>query len=1108
MATRQLRTRTVPVKDPTPRPKKGARKPKAGLPPIETSDTPLEVPNDHRVPAPGTVPAPRRTKRGKAPVPEPAIEQDRPDGISEALLEHVPRHGCGGEGQLEVPSVVPADNDHEHRASRPPSRDTQPLPHGISPDPHPASLRPKRSYPRARPRNRDDPRPTNDDAYFMRRPNLDVPNDRGPQDRLGDGVSPSHEEEDVSHAVSNCPSPRDNHPPLDNNPSPIITNSSPDVVNRRAWDALEEAARLGKGIVAAEATLQEILGGRYDYAEWREALQAADGYDPDDTIEDCVQQLLRLKESTLQRIGELPAPIPPPVSPVAASRASRQRKVPRCAQGVELKTRLPAASDDGDLEDDNQDDSSDLYVASEDRDAAVVRAGDDSDDEEMQRDLDANGNASDDDAKPSGKGASKRRRGLSAKARGKQPAAANPAGSIRRAATPLAGEHPVHPSDEHPARPSVENPAPFPGERPASPSGEQPAKRPHKSGAVGQSTIHDIRAISLEYFDKLNEYAAMHDLTESRVYQIAGATRPSLRRENFWNIYQSWFSVHGAKEGYPDVHKYDRDQLLEAATEAYHVRRDPLGDDPTLDDYQRAFPEVVEFIREQGLQKAQQVVTDPVRARQLMRKNCEDGIIWAMRVYSETGLEIFGFMVDDSGDVGHFGGSPSYEEMWQHPSFTLNLEQSQKDIAGMVNTLRMERRRRATVSASDDRVIAQPRPQVDQAWEANEIILQKKYNTGPRNPSESLRDYHRRIVFNSVAKDIARIMFIDYGLPPSAMWTWRTNAMTLFYKFGLELRGWFRGWDHDCPGHPDATRAALNPSVKEWERAANARVAYDKGDDGDEELLRHAVRVVRWDPHIRAKDFRDLADKGLAYDVDDRIILRVNASPLFIEDEEEHQHSKNFEYGSRQRPRDDPAYDSKHANTKKGKKPRKGKKKVPQVDIDLDYQEPHCEPIQSTAAFDELVAAQRHDVASIEKMLRELLRRHHFPLALLFLALFTLQGHHYLETAAHHLWSLAGRSYPPWITSLSTHRGCQWPYACGWVPCSPSSSSSYKHANPIPATRSLAPPPADPIAVTSSLSPPPPTNFIAATCFFSPSSHAGCSGATLISSWAPESANP
>lgn len=290
----------------------------------------------------------------------------------------------------------------------------------------------------------------------------------------------------------------------------------------------------------------------------------------------------------------------------------------------------------------------------------------------------------------------------------------------------------------------------------------------------------------------------------------------------------------------------------------------------------------------------------------------------------------------------------------------------------------MERRRRATVSASDDRVIAQPRPQVDQAWEANEIILQKKYNTGPRNPSESLRDYHRRIVFNSVAKDIgtsrlacllacilmtppARIMFIDYGLPPSAMWTWRTNAMTLFYKFGLELRGWFRGWDHDCPGHPDATRAALNPSVKEWERAANARVAYDKGDDGDEELLRHAVRVVRWDPHIRAKDFRDLADKGLAYDVDDRIILRVNASPLFIEDEEEHQHSKNFEYGSRQRPRDDPAYDSKHANTKKGKKPRKGKKKVPQVDIDLDYQEPHCEPIQSTAAFDELVAAQRHD---------------------------------------------------------------------------------------------------------------------------------------------------
>ena len=121
-----------------------------------------------------------------------------------------------------------------------------------------------------------------------------------------------------------------------------------------------------------------------------------------------------------------------------------------------------------------------------------------------------------------------------------------------------------------------------------------------------------------------------------------------------------------------------------AATEAYHVRRDPLGDDPTLDDYQRAFPEVVEFIREQGLQKAQQVVTDPVRARQLMRKNCEGGIIWAMRVYSETGLEIFGFMVDDSGDVGHFGGSPSYEEMWQHPSFTLNLEQSQKDIAGMV----------------------------------------------------------------------------------------------------------------------------------------------------------------------------------------------------------------------------------------------------------------------------------------------------------------------------------------------------------------------------------------------------------------------------------------
>ena len=125
--------------------------------------------------------------------------------------------------------------------------------------------------------------------------------------------------------------------------------------------------------------------------------------------------------------------------------------------------------------------------------------------------------------------------------------------------------------------------------------------------------------------------------------------------------------------------------------------------------------------------------------------------------------------------------------------------------------------------------------------------------------------------------------------------------------------------------------------------------------------MRHAVRVVRWDPHVRAKDFRDLADKGLAYDVDDRVILRTDASPLFIKDEEEHQHSKNFEYGSRQRPRDDPANGGKPSDMTKGKKPRKAKKKAPQVDIAYDYQEPHCEPIQSTEAFDALVMAQRQD---------------------------------------------------------------------------------------------------------------------------------------------------
>ena len=159
-------------------------------------------------------------------------------------------------------------------------------------------------------------------------------------------------------------------------------------------------------------------------------------------------------------------------------------------------------------------------------------------------------------------------------------------------------------------------------------------------------------------------------------------------------------------------------------------------------------------------------------------------------------------------------------------------------LTSHLSTLRMERRRRATASAPN--VIAQPRPQVDHAWEANEITLQKKYNTGPQGTGETDRDYHRRIVFNSVAKDIgtlmfacqlayflmttsARIIFIDHGLPPSAMRTWKRNAMTIFYKYGLELRGWFRGWEHACPGYPDATRAALNPTTDEWKRAAAAR---------------------------------------------------------------------------------------------------------------------------------------------------------------------------------------------------------------------------------------------------------------------------------------------
>ncbi|KAL1698049.1 hypothetical protein EV121DRAFT_297616, partial [Schizophyllum commune] len=358
MATRQLRTRIVTAEAPIPRPRAGARKHKAGTSPPEAPEAGLVVSAEAQAPAARQASAGRRTKRGKPPVSALDIEQDHCGAACEASLEPAAEPRRGGEAQVD--SVAQTDNIVEPQILQSSSHDTRPSPRENPPTPPTPTLPSKRNYLRARPRKRGEPRPINEDAYFIRRPNFDVPHDSELQPQPGGEVSPSHAEDDVVRTGSYHLSSHDEHLPLDSGSSPVVADSTHAVADPHAWDALEDAARLGKGMVVAEDALRQVLGERYDYTEWQAALQAVDGYDPDDTFEDCVQHVLRLKDSALERAGEPLSSTAAPPPPVTTSRASRQRAVPRCAQGVQLKDRRPVNSEDDDLEDEDQDDSSDL----------------------------------------------------------------------------------------------------------------------------------------------------------------------------------------------------------------------------------------------------------------------------------------------------------------------------------------------------------------------------------------------------------------------------------------------------------------------------------------------------------------------------------------------------------------------------------------------------------------------------------------------------------------------------------------------------------------------------------------------------------------------------
>ena len=128
-----------------------------------------------------------------------------------------------------------------------------------------------------------------------------------------------------------------------------------------------------------------------------------------------------------------------------------------------------------------------------------------------------------------------------------------------------------------------------------------------------------------------------------------------------------------------------REQLLRAASKSFNKRKKELGlpDHPSREQYEAAFPEVFAFNDQCGLDKAQQVTAESALSRKEFVGVCETATLWAMNVYSNSGYEVFGYVVDSHGRVARFGGSPTYEAMLQDSTYLPNFAQSERDIGTM-----------------------------------------------------------------------------------------------------------------------------------------------------------------------------------------------------------------------------------------------------------------------------------------------------------------------------------------------------------------------------------------------------------------------------------------
>ncbi|KAI5826576.1 hypothetical protein K523DRAFT_322806 [Schizophyllum commune Tattone D] len=926
-APRVLRSRPAPA-EPTPAP---ARNPATAATPQFTSPAATKPPTAKKA---------RKGKKGKAAPSRAAAAATQ--SLQQAGIEEASAEDIGEIPAADAASALgSAATSNSILATHPAIAIAPASDQGQSSAP--PSTQPTRTYPRARPRKPDD-LPATEDEYFMkhappaapaaaqaggstgsladmdlgraRRPALDI----GPPDAVRTTSTLTYENDKIPRT------PHDDKTTFaadDDRPSDTMGYSVAALCDPRAWEVLIAFAQSDDNLPAGERRLQAVLGDRYNYLEWNGALQAASGHEPDEPVADRVARVIALREVALE--GARMCGAAEDVSRTA--RAAATRRVPRHAAGVQLRHRQ-----DQDISEPEDDDSSDIYNESKDRDAAAALAGDVSDEDARLRELEQDGNASDDGMARRGQGRRKRGcGGPSAKALGKRP-------DTRRS-------------------PSIRSTPPLPPL--PEPSLGDTGRKAHKSGVPSAETVREVRQLTLDHWAALRDFAAKHNMAEEQVLRISGIVSPSTGHDDTpWNMYQRYFSLHGDEE-HPDVTGYTREQLLRAASKSFNKRKKDLGlpDRPSREQYEAAFPEVFAFNVQCGLDKAQQVTAESALSRKEFVGVCETATLWAMNVYSDSGYEVFGYVVDSHGRVARFGGSPTYEAMLQDSTYMPNFAQSERDIGTMFNALRLKQRGLLPTDAT-----TLPTAHRESRFDANERAICATYSMAEQRINESgnreaPRDFYARIAWNGLSAELARLAFTEFGLRCHQLAQWRSNVRDLFYQYGYEIRGWPTGNDEACPGGLKPARTPKRITLDQWKLAWEGRRAYDSsGSQTPKDLLRNTLRVVRWDQESRTKDFRQLGDKPIVYDVNDKPLVFVRQSQLFLDDCQAYKFTPDNKLGSRVLPGGNgvDALARMHQPAQMKKTRRAVKRPATPTYSSDDLPSPHFYPMESTKAYEDI----------------------------------------------------------------------------------------------------------------------------------------------------------